>query len=88
MYEIVTQEFDCYSSLKLMMKDMLIDNRKQIVERICALCGEDRYKDVVDMYGEIDEWWEPYSLVFSDDLKLCITFNMRPDGYTVTVYKQ
>jgi hypothetical protein len=71
-----------------MLRDTLIDNRKQIVERICALCGCERYEYVVDMYGEIDEWWEPYNLALSDDLKLCITFNMRPDGCTVTVYKQ
>lgn len=85
MREIVRKNFDCYSSFDLMLRDMLIDSRKEIEEKLKAMC--DNYAYVIDTYGEIDDWWAPVSFVMQDELKLCVTLDIQPERITITVYR-
>ena len=85
MHEIVTQQFDCYSSLELMMRDTLADNRENIKSKLYALC--DNYNYVVDIHGDLEEWWAPCNCIMQDELRLTVTLNIKHDICTLVVTK-
>lgn len=85
MREIVRKNFDCYSSFDLMLRDILIDSRKEIEEKLEAMC--DNYAYVIDTYGEIDDWWAPVSFVMQDELQLCLSLEIQPERIVIAVYR-
>lgn len=88
MFEIVNQSFEDFSSLSMMMADILIDNRRQVENRLDAVCG-DKLKSVIENYGEIDEWWDsPFSFVLREELGLSVAIVASPKLITITVYKE
>lgn len=86
MHEIVSQTFDCFSSFEAMFHDMLINNRKAVINRLNDVCGS-VFMDVLDSYGEIDEWWTPTSFVVTKELGLSVNIDIKSEKLTIVVYK-
>jgi hypothetical protein len=82
MYLLAHKEFDCFSSLETMMRDVLSDDREQIVWWLEMNRPSLKGQILNDYENGIDDWWYPNGLIMQG---LGIIMDLRIEQKKVTL---